>query len=463
MRRACLHRSYVYESIPDSPVSAETLDLLSALGRGWMRVALLDRVRAQRGEFQSNGEVSAVLTSGKQVRHALAQWITAIDAASFGRGEAQLLAAGSRSTAPELVALQILGALSLVTASQVPADGLLERLDFELEAPEPEWVTLLASQVKAAPRYTRTEVGPDHDKQFTVTVEARGRSASGTATSAKAARKLAARAYVRRFLPGAVPARTVGRRQTPRAVALPSNRHEHHRARQWAQQAFEVASGGLMSQALTHRSWVYENKEVTARAHQRDYGVLATEGSEALANVVRHHYVLHILNQNVRVPATAVTSPALPREVITRLFDQMPVVPGILCSRGTAISADIKEDVTQAIIGAAWRANGDLLMERQPATLARWVESFTRPATLPPSCRSNAPITSSRRIPSSLSGAVRTTSRSFVQPSPSTLRESPPGVVTGAGRAVPLSNRPQIACSTSFSVSQLSTPPTPTR
>lgn len=134
-----------------------------------------------------------------------------------------------------------------------------------------------------------------------------------------------------------------------------------------------------MTQALTHRSWVHENPEMIARAHQRDYGVLATEGSEALSNVVRHHYALHILNQNVRVPASAVTSPALPREVITRLFDQMPVAEGILSSRGTAISADIKEDVTQAIVGAAWRANGDLLMERQPATLAQWVESFNPP------------------------------------------------------------------------------------
>lgn len=182
-------------------------------------MALLDRVRAQRGEFESNNEVSAILASGKPLRHALAQWVTSIDAASFGHGEAQLLAAGSRSTAPEVVALQILGALSIVTASQVPADGLLERLDFALEAPEPEWVTLLSSQLKAEPTYTRTEVGPDHDKRFTVTVEAKGRSASGTATSVKAARRLAARAYVHRFLPGAVPARAAGRRQTPRRRA----------------------------------------------------------------------------------------------------------------------------------------------------------------------------------------------------------------------------------------------------
>lgn len=379
VRWACLHRSYVYESVPDSPVSAETLALLAALGKGWMRMALLDRVRMQRGEFESNNEVSVILASDKQVRHALARWTTAIGAPFFGHGEAQLLTAGSRSTAPEVVGLQILGALSMVAASQVPADGLLERLDFELEAPEPEWVNLLASHLKAEPTYTRTEVGPDHDKQFTVTVEARGHSASGTASSAKAARRLAAREYVQRFLPAAVPSSAVGRRQTSQAVALPTTKREHHRARQWAQQAFEVAGGGLMSQALTHRSWVHENREVIARAHQRDYGVLATEGSEALSNVVRHHYVLHILNQNVRVPASAVTSPALPGEVITRLFDQMPVAGGILSSRGTAISADIKEDVTQAIVGAAWRANGDLLMERQPATLARWVESFNPP------------------------------------------------------------------------------------
>ena len=61
LRWACLHSSYLYESVLDSPISAGVLEILAMLGRGWMRLAILDRARGQRGEFASNNEVSAVL------------------------------------------------------------------------------------------------------------------------------------------------------------------------------------------------------------------------------------------------------------------------------------------------------------------------------------------------------------------------------------------------------------------
>ncbi len=43
------------------------------------------------------------------------------------------------------------------------------------------------------------------------------------------------------------------------------------------------------------------------------------------------------------------------------------------------LSPEVKEDATQAIAGAAWRANGDLLMERQPLTVANWLRAFEPP------------------------------------------------------------------------------------
>ncbi|MFS9669027.1 hypothetical protein, partial [Klebsiella pneumoniae] len=65
--------------------------------------------------------------------------MNATGAAFYGKGEADLLTAGSKSRAPETVAMQILGALSLVTASQTAADRLLELVSFEPSAPEPDW------------------------------------------------------------------------------------------------------------------------------------------------------------------------------------------------------------------------------------------------------------------------------------------------------------------------------------
>lgn len=385
VRWACLHSSYLYESIPESPVSTETLELLATLGHGWMRMALLQRIRTQRGDYESNSEVSAALAAEKLVRRSLGTWVTDNRLAYFGVGEAKSLAAGNRSAAPETVAMQIVGSLSLVTASQAPADGLLELISFELEEPEPDWFTLLQSRITQHLNITRTQAGPDHDKQFTVTITVQRRTASGTASSVKEARRLAARSYVQTFMPDAIPVTGRRRRQTMRPMPFTKALPDHHRACTWVQEAFGVADAGLMSQALIHRSWIHENRALLAQAHQRDYGVLAAEGSEVLTNLVRHHYVLHTLNQSVRVPASAVTSPALPRESVVELFDQLPIAPGILCANKMAISPDIKEDVIQAVVGAAWRTYGDHLLKRQPANFAKWIKSFTPmrdPATL---------------------------------------------------------------------------------
>ncbi|NMO03641.1 hypothetical protein HH308_20710 [Gordonia sp. TBRC 11910] len=376
VRWARLHQSYLYESVPQPPITSGVLDLLATLGRGWMRVALLDRVRSQRGEFTSNNDVSATLQGDRDARSALAAWVTANQLSLYGTGEAATLAAGGRSSAPEKVAMQILGALSLITGSQAPADRLLDHIKYTPSVPEPDWMTLLTSHVASAPTFSRTDTGPDHDKQFTVTVTVDGLSASGTARSGKAARKLAARTYLHSYAPDCVPA-PPSRVPEVRPQLYSAKLPRHEDAREWAAGAFEVADVGLMAQALTHRSWVYENQTLVARAHQRDYGVLATEGAEVLSNLVSHHYVLHTLDESYEVPTTAVTTPSLPRNAIIELFNEMPLNAGILHSRGMRISADVKEDVTQSVVAAAWRANGDLLMERQPSVLWKWVSSFT--------------------------------------------------------------------------------------
>ncbi|TDP31488.1 dsRNA-specific ribonuclease [Nocardia ignorata] len=379
LRWACLHRSYLYESMSDGPVSAEALDVLANLGWGWMRSALLDRVKAQRGDFTSNTEVSAVLASHSQAKSALGAWVASNNLAFYGKGEAALLASGSNSRAPETVAMQILGALSIVTASQKPADELLELVSFEPRSPEPDWPTLLGSHTKRPPTYTRRESGPDHNKRFTVTVEVNGRSADATAGSSKAARALAARAYVLRYLPRIAPATPTA--SAPRKATWPmpyrANLPQHVAAREWGKQAFEVADAGLISQALTHRSWTYEHPRVVAEARQNDYGALATEGSEALTHLVHHHCALRAFDTTFRLPPRTVASPSVTDEAVAKLFDTMPLANGVLRSSGTALTTSIKSDVAQSLVGAAWRANGDLLMERQPVVLAQWLTSFT--------------------------------------------------------------------------------------
>ncbi len=380
LRWANLHSSYLYESVPNSPLSAGVLEVLAMLGRGWMRLAMLDRARAQLGEFESNDAVSKVLAADQHARTELAAWATERGAGLYGKGETTAQASGRPTTSREVVATQLLGALSLVLASQQPADALLEAINYQAPAPEPDWLSLLVTQLKVQPEFERRDEGPDHDKTFTVTVRATGRSASASAGSAKAARKAALREFVTRHLPHAVP-RPAARATPPLPRAYEAQLPAHAKAVTWAQRAFEVTSAGLLAQALTHRSWAYENRALVSAAHQRDYGTLAAEGSEILALLVRHQHALQLLNASFQIPVGRTTSPNVTGQSVAELFDAMPIAAGVLRSRGlTDLGQDLREDVAQAIAAAAWRANGDLLAERQPAVVSQWVRSFTPPA-----------------------------------------------------------------------------------
>lgn len=382
LRWSCLHVSYLHE-VPDNPVGAGVLQILAMLGRGWVRLAMLDRARDLRGEFASNDEVTAVLKGEQQVRVGLGAWVGALGAGFYGKGEASLLSAGRRSTAPQTVAMQILGALSLVTASQVPADLLLEAIGYRAPASEPDWLTILGSELKVQPEFDRRDEGPDHDKTYTVTVTAAGRSATASAGSVKAARNAALREYVTRYFPRAVP-KLPAKATLSRPRPYPAHLFPRHaQAVEWAQRAFEVAEAGLMTQALTHRSWVHENAALVAEAHQRDYGTLAAEGAEILTHLVRHHHALQLLGASLHRPIGHDITPPVTGQVVAELFDAMPIAGGVLRSRVLAqdviLASDLKADVAQAVAAAAWRANGDLLAERQPSVLAGWIRSFTPP------------------------------------------------------------------------------------
>ncbi|MGW5301719.1 hypothetical protein ACWEQV_26130 [Rhodococcus aetherivorans] len=153
---------------------------------------------------------------------------------------------------------------------------------------------------------------------------------------------------------------------------------EHRRC---GQSSFSPLVGHSIRRRRRPRGCRQENRAVVAEANQRDYGALATEGSEVLTTLVRHHYVLQTLSSSSRLATTVATHPAVSREVVLTLIDAMPVEAGVLRTKGMPqLSPEVKEDVTQAIAAAAWRANGDLLMERQPRTVADWIRAFEPPA-----------------------------------------------------------------------------------
>ena len=259
VRWALVHRSYLYESIPDGQLTAGALELLGMLGRSWMRLGMLEHVRGARGDFVSNDHVSRVLAQDAQARSAISAWLLAAGGGNFGRGEKTLVDAG-RSRSAEAVAMQLVGALSLTAGTPAPALALLRAADFEAREPDPDWVQLVRAAAKAEPEFTRSESGPDHQKVFTVVVSAGGKSAAGSAPSVKVARAAALRAWVHEHARHAIPSRRLAKKASASPQPYPNASPAHRSAVKWAGRAFEADAPGLFAQALTHRSWTYENQ-----------------------------------------------------------------------------------------------------------------------------------------------------------------------------------------------------------
>ncbi|MEV7428317.1 putative dsRNA-binding protein [Nocardioides sp. NPDC092400] len=375
LRWASLHTSYVHESVPDERLSPGALRILQTLGRNWMRLAMVEYVPTLRADFASNAELSHILAQDARARHGIANWLRQHGGGWYGRGERVAAEAGTSRSAGD-VAMQIVGALSMVTASTAPATALLRASDFRASEPEPDWGALVRAATQTDPRVSRSEAGPDHLRTFTVTVTAGGQMASGTARSAKAARMTALRAWVTEHAPHLIPAARPPASAAAAPQLYPTCPAAHLEAVQWAMSAFETDAPGLFTQALTHRSWAYDNRAAVERSDQRDYGVLATEGSELVRTLVHHHHALIALSSPATVPMADLTATVVTEAKLADLFDHLGLTDAVLRSRGMGVSTEVKSDVIQALAAAAWRAQPGRLAHRQFAQLEDWVRSF---------------------------------------------------------------------------------------
>gem|GEM_PF-4914297 len=376
IRWALLHKSYLYESIPDLTVSAGTLELLQILGRDWTRLALLELARDTRGEFSTNDEASKVLAQDAVARSAIGKWLLKSGAPLFGKGEASNVGAGSGSRAPEDVAMQVLGALALTSASTTAPRAALAAAGFAIQEPEPDWQALVRKAAGTEPTVSFASEGPDNARTFTATVTAARLSAVGTGRSKVNARYAAHKAWVHMHSVGSIPATSSATRHavTPTPFRVSS---AHQKTIEWSEVAFGARVPALFSQALTHRSWVHENKRLVAAASQRDYGVLATEGAEILRTLVHHHYVVRTLSTNVAVKPGEVIAPSVTDERTAELYDEVGLDQGVLRSSGlSSAPIELKSDVVQALAGAAWRGTPGGLARRQFPELASWTQSF---------------------------------------------------------------------------------------
>ncbi|MEW1869229.1 double-stranded RNA binding motif domain-containing protein [Streptomyces caelestis] len=379
---AASHRSHLYESgLAETAVTPHVLGMLDALGRTTLGVILIDAYVGKHQPEKVGTQSSEHHRRSAAARVALGQWAADHGLVRMGAGEAQRPA----PSVAEGVARQILGVLSLIGAHDtarrlvgtVCAD--VDRAVDGLSGADPvtEAQNLFA---KEGLTYDYTEQGPDHSKTYTATARTRsGRTAQGTAPTKKAARAAAARALLhghpqgrRRQEEQAVETRFAARPQPYSAAPL-----RHRDAVSDLAAMFELdgrRSEGLLGQALTHSSYVYENQAVATAHHQRDNQLLAHHGSVVLDHLARHERTRRTLAQGL-VPdedEARIHTPA--NEDTARLGTELALAEGVLTGRGeNGQRPSTVAGAAQAVVATAWRTHGTRLLHHRPAALDDWL------------------------------------------------------------------------------------------
>ncbi|MFI5900082.1 putative dsRNA-binding protein [Streptomyces cyaneofuscatus] len=377
------HRSHLYESHHANQVTPHVLGLLDRLGATALDVILLDAYARWATPRKAGEQSSDHARRRSAAGLALGRWVSEQALVRMGAGEAQQPA---RSVF-EGVARQILGVLSLCGEHEI-ARRLVSSLWPDLGRPSAEAgaadpVTLAHTAFhKEGIGYSYGEQGPDHRKLFRATVQTgTGRTAAGTGLSKKAARAAAAQALLdahsqRGEATGterkAAPATSSV--VSPLAYAQPGNRHRDAVSDLAAMFELGHRANGSLAQALTHGSWVQENRAATDAARQRDNHLLAHHGSHVVDHLAAHVRVRQALAHGLTPDEDEARILTASDDDTARLGATLQLADGLLTSRGesgqerTAIS-----DAAQAVVAAAWRVHGARLLRRRPAVLDDWL------------------------------------------------------------------------------------------
>lgn len=177
---------------------------------------------------------------------------------------------------------QLLGALCLadeVGAANGLLAGLLSRAHEDTHISDPK--TLLQEILPFPVSYEVARMGPDHDSTFHAVVsEPTGRSGTGSGKNKKDACQAAALDLIQKHFADLVPATKPGASERPEPEpASEAEGHTQQIARLQEMFRLQPSARGLLSQALIHKSWIYENSKAAKEAGQQDNSALAFVGS----------------------------------------------------------------------------------------------------------------------------------------------------------------------------------------
>lgn len=347
------HRSHLYEHYDEySGLTFGILDALQGLGANFVRKQATAEMY-QLGAYHSVGDLSSSVAQVHAFFPTWAagqNWLTRSCAISRGLD--------ARDLPPKVITAvgqQLVGVLCLVGEDGTAAAMVREVIAVAQNEDVADPKTLLQERLRTPPSYSYERTGPDHETVFHASVsDGRGRRGVGQGRGKKAAARAAALNFLKSHLP-----ETLGRPQGPKSWAatvseLPGQ-IGHRQVVTSLQSVFSLtpAARPLLSQALIHSSWTYENKELVAACHQQDQQVLGFIGSQVLNFEHSLACAWRVLGE--RQPEfTALT---LPNEVCVSAFERAQLVRGLMLGvgqRGLGVPSEVAGNTFQAVVGAVF-------------------------------------------------------------------------------------------------------------
>lgn len=353
LRVALTHPSYVYENSSLFPAAIRgVFPPLQELGKSYLR----KQAAVQIFRRQSIPNVGFLSEEVAQVSGSLQRWVTRqawiFESCSIGRSL-------NRHSLPWRVAAdffyQVLGVLCLAGEDETAASlvsGVVAHSDKSADIRDPK--TLLQEQVKQPLIYEYRRSGPDHAAIFHATVTSQdGRQGMGEGPNKKTASRGAAEEFLRKYVPKVFKKKEDLEFETD-AVEIPGE-PPHGQTVGRLQDLFSLspAARPLLSQALIHSSWAYENRPKIKACRQRDNLILGYIGSQ----VLNYEFSLSRARQIVDNPSQELYLSTPPNRVLDKAFRYAGLAQGLLLGAGQAslgVPLELGANTFQAVVGAVF-------------------------------------------------------------------------------------------------------------
>lgn len=364
LRLAVCHSTFLYE-FGRPPISAAALAALGKVGATHLALAVADLVveRTRPDKVSRQNQVIAHMPG--RVARRVAGNLTVTESMNLGKGEEPNRR--SKSRLAEDVMHQVLGVVVLIggytTVKRLVAEVYEQALQQVLMDGIDWWGELTRSVPVRRLTVQDHQEGPDHHRTFIVEiVDDRGRRGRGEFSKRTGAKNLAVQDYLRNTgLYGKVIARLGGRsisRLTDEPHHYPPGRGPRDRTIAELATTLRITPErrAYLQQALTHRSWAYENQSLVRQTRQTDYELLANHGSYVIKAVSAAEFTRDLLRRTLKPGPEDGAIHSLPERCYVDMFDRLVPESAVLRGHGEAeCKPRMKADVFQAIASVAWR------------------------------------------------------------------------------------------------------------